>query len=238
MSEVITPERGDVVQVEFRLRDGPYPFVAVSAAEGCTFELAKMIPRPDGSYAEFFSITGVDPARIEALGVEHDDVAVTLLTEYDNGGLFEFDVASHCPAYRLAELGALPQEVSARDGDGRIVADVPPRYDAGRIAEAFLDAIPAAELVRKRGKEGTTPVFTIAGIHHVLREHLTERQVEVLTTAFEEGYYAWPRESTADEVAERLDISTPTFVEHVRAAERNLLTVLIGQGDGPQVSDA
>jgi predicted DNA binding protein len=229
-----TPERRDtVVELEFRFHDGTYPFVAGSAAEDCTFELAKMIPRPGGRFAEFFSVTDADPARIEALAGAHDDVTVTLLTEYDNGGLFEFHVAGSCPAYRLGQLGALPQEVSASDGEGRILADVPPRHDAGTITDAFLHATPEAELTRKREKEDITPAFTITGFQHVLQEHLTDRQVEAVTTAFEGGYYAWPRECSAEEIAERLDISTATFSEHIRAAERKLLRLLLNR---PEVS--
>jgi predicted DNA binding protein len=34
------------------------------------------------------------------------------------------------------------------------------------------------------------------------------------------GLFEWPRQSTGQELAERLGISPPTFNQHLRAAER------------------
>lgn len=215
-----------VVEVEFSLRGGSYPFLRGSEVEECTFELAKMVPREDGGHTEYFSVTDADPARIAAVAAEHETAKVSLLTEYDRGGLFEFQVWGNCPAHQLAELGALPQVVEATDGTGRIVADIPDRCDPGAIIETFLTAVPAAELTAKRGKESVTPLFTVSGIRQVLRTHLTDRQFEVLVTALEAGYYEWPRERSGEAVAEELGISSATFAEHLRVAERKLLMLL------------
>ncbi len=52
---------------------------------------------------------------------------------------------------------------------------------------------------------------------------LTDRQLEVVEFALDRGYYDWPRERAGDELADELDISRPTFLEHLRKAERKLL---------------
>ncbi|GAB3418130.1 hypothetical protein GCM10027435_17710 [Haloparvum alkalitolerans] len=215
-----------VAEVEFSLREGSYPFLRGSAVEECTFELAKMVPRSEGGHTEYFSVTDADPGRIASLAEEHETAEVRLLTEYDRGGLFEFQVRGNCPAHRLAELGALPQVVEATDGTGRIVADIPAGRDTGAVIEAFLTAVPAADLTAKRGKESVTPLFTVSGVQQVLRTRLTDRQFEVLVTALEAGYYEWPRECSGEEVADELGISSATFAEHIRTAERKLLTLL------------
>ncbi|WP_058366564.1 helix-turn-helix domain-containing protein [Haloparvum sedimenti] len=226
-----TEPAGPVIEVEFALREGNYPFLRGSAVEECTFELAKMVPRRDGGHTEYFSVTGADPARIAALAEEHETAEVSLLTEYDRGGLFEFRVLGNCPAHRLAELGALPQVVEATDGTGRIVADIPAGCDTGAVIDAFLTAVPAADLTAKRGKESVTPLFTLSGVRQVLRTRLTDRQFEVLVTALEAGYYEWPRECSGEDVAEELRVSSATFAEHIRAAERKLLTLLFERSE-------
>jgi predicted DNA binding protein len=55
------------------------------------------------------------------------------------------------------------------------------------------------------------------------RDALTDRQREVLETAYEMGYFRKPRGAQAGEVADTLDISTTTFSEHLAAAQRKLL---------------
>ncbi|SFC69200.1 Predicted DNA binding protein, contains HTH domain [Halobiforma haloterrestris] len=52
---------------------------------------------------------------------------------------------------------------------------------------------------------------------------LSKRQYEVVEAALEAGYYDWPRETDAESVAEGLGITHPTFLEHLRKAEKKLL---------------
>lgn len=59
------------------------------------------------------------------------------------------------------------------------------------------------------------------------RDALTDRQAEVLDTAYELGYFEHPRDATAGDVAAALDISTTTFTEHLAAAQRKLLSELL-----------
>ncbi len=61
---------------------------------------------------------------------------------------------------------------------------------------------------------------------------LTPRQREVVETALDAGYFEWPREVTSEELAARLDISRPTFLEHLRKAEGTLLSQMLRESDG------
>jgi predicted DNA binding protein len=54
-------------------------------------------------------------------------------------------------------------------------------------------------------------------------DDLSERQREVFDLARREGYYTWPRETSAADLAETLDLSKPTLLEHLRKAEAKLL---------------
>jgi predicted DNA binding protein len=60
----------------------------------------------------------------------------------------------------------------------------------------------------------------------VLEEELTERQREVLLTAYESGYFQSPRETTGAELAALFDISQPTLTYHLREAQRRLFDTL------------
>jgi predicted DNA binding protein len=60
---------------------------------------------------------------------------------------------------------------------------------------------------------------------------LTDRQFEVVKRALEEGYFEWPRDASSDEIAEELDISRATFLEHLRKAQSKLLTKAIEENN-------
>lgn len=54
-------------------------------------------------------------------------------------------------------------------------------------------------------------------------DELTDRQREVLQTAFDMGYFEVPRAVSAAEIADELGLDQSTVVEHLQRAERNLL---------------
>jgi hypothetical protein len=52
---------------------------------------------------------------------------------------------------------------------------------------------------------------------------LTERQREVIETAWDMGYYEVPKDASTEDVAASLDLDGSTVAEHLQRAERNLL---------------
>lgn len=53
--------------------------------------------------------------------------------------------------------------------------------------------------------------------------HLSERQREVMELAKRMGYYTWPRETSASDLADELGISKTTLLEHLRKAESKII---------------
>ena len=58
---------------------------------------------------------------------------------------------------------------------------------------------------------------------------LTEKQREVIITAYKLGYYDIPRKINSETLAKKLNIGNATLGEHLRKAERRLLTENIRQ---------
>jgi predicted DNA binding protein len=58
-------------------------------------------------------------------------------------------------------------------------------------------------------------------------DRLSDRQTESLVEAQRIGYYNWPREVSANEVADRLDVSNPTVLEHLRKGEQKVLNLFL-----------
>lgn len=229
---------GPVTSVEFSFSAPKYPFVAFSEDGGQAI-LQEIVPRGDRGYGEFFSILGIDCAEVFARAEAYDpSVEVELLVEKDDGGLFEFVVADSCPAVHLSEAGALPRQIEGVDGEGRITAEIPADVDASEVVDEFLDAHPDAELVAKRERARATPRFGHWTLGEEVTKRLTDRQAEVLQTAYENGYYAWPREITGEELAEMMGIAPPTLHQHLRGIEETLVTMVFEETPKRSPTDA
>lgn len=219
-----------VVEVDFDLPDPSYPFVALSDTLDCRVDLAKLLPRSGRGCAEYFSVSGADPERVMDVAGAGETVDATAVTEREDGGLFEFVVGAECPASHLVAHGALPREVAGENGEGHIAAEIPAERDAAAVVAAFLADHEAAELTAKRETARCTPLFTERDLQSALDERLTDRQREVIRTAYECGYYETPRTRTGSEVAAELGVTSATFTELVRVAERRLVAILFEDG--------
>lgn len=67
---------------------------------------------------------------------------------------------------------------------------------------------------------------------------LTDRQLEVVTCALEEGYFEWPREISSEELADELGINRTTALEHLRKAQSKLLTSALEESSHSQLPDS
>jgi predicted DNA binding protein len=153
--------------------------------------------------------------------------------------LCRFEVTTDCIAATLADFGAVVESMRAREGEGRVEASVPQSTDVRAVVEAVQRAHPATDLLAQRERERT--VQTEAEFRAALQSRLTDRQREALETAFLGGFFEWPRESTGEDIAEVMGIAQSTFLQHLRAANRKLLSELFdrertaGPPDGPSL---
>jgi predicted DNA binding protein len=215
---------GSTAELEFELRDRDCFFVDASAAADCRVELEHLVNRSDGRLLEYFTVEGAAPDRILELVEETDIIdGARLISRGVDGGLFEFVVSGPCVTTTLADTGAIARSVLADRGVGTVVAHVPAHVETRRVAERFRDRHGDATLAACRGSEGTVPIRTEGGMHATMADRLTDKQQEVLRTAYLSGYFSWPRRSTAEECAEALGIAQPTFSQHIRTAEEKVI---------------
>ncbi|WP_158057297.1 bacterio-opsin activator domain-containing protein [Halorussus halophilus] len=220
------------VEVEFALSNPEYPFVGASALEACRMSLEEIIPRGEDGYAEFFNVEDANPESILEAADEHGSVDAELLHEGDERLTFEFVVGDNCPAVFLGEQGALCRTIESENGEGRIVAEIPPHTDADAIVEQFLDEHPEAELVSKTEQQYRTQLFSHRDHEEVVSDELNDAEQDVLDAADSSGYYEWPQEATEAEVAEQVELSPTETREHIESAEQKLVSETPERLDG------
>lgn len=220
------PSDAAVTLVEFTLTDSGLPFVAATD-DGGEAVLQDLLPRADGAYSEFVSQSGCDPSGQVAAAGETDWATADVLGDRDDGGLVELVVNDTCPVVTLAAFRALPRTVEAVDGEARIAAELPACIDATDVIRRFRAAYPGASLSRKRQQPYGTPIFAPDDLGVAIEEELTDRQREILLAAFRDGYYDRPRETSVEALADRFGLTKPTTHDHLRTAERKLLTLVV-----------
>jgi len=224
---VQAPVEASITEIELEVRDRNCFFVRLSAETDCLIRLEELIHRADGDLLQYFSIRETPPEDVLDMAASEPAIAeARLVRNGSDANLFQFVVAGPCVTATLADTGAITQDVSAAGGVGRVVATVPAHVAVRTVVETFRTRHPDSEFLARRERDQSPPVRTKSGVHAILADRLTEKQYEVLRTAYLSGYFAWPRESTAKECADALGIAQPTFSQHLRTAQSKVVTAL------------
>jgi predicted DNA binding protein len=94
------------------------------------------------------------------------------------------------------------------------------------------------DLLKVLGEKGEVEVLSIREAHDPDIDEpqpgsgptagLTDKQIEALVLAHQEGYYQWPRVRSASELAQHLGLSSSAFLDHLRHAEAKLIGSIMG----------
>lgn len=126
----------------------------------------------------------------------------------------------------VASYGGQVESATFVDGEFRFVTQFPQGRDTRQLIEVIREQYPSAEFLAQRTSQQSDE--DVSEVESPLQT-LTGRQRTVLETAYLAGYFDWPRASSGEDVAKRLDISGATFSEHLRAAERKLFAGIVGE---------
>lgn len=128
----------------------------------------------------------------------------------------------------ITQNEAVPHRLVAEREEIRGVVSVRDWAHLKELAEAIEDTYESFELI------GTTQADTIGyplgadKMKSNLQGKLTERQIEVLETAYRMGYFEVPQRATSDEIAAELGISRSTLSERLRRSQDKLFGVFFG----------
>ncbi|WP_435346265.1 bacterio-opsin activator domain-containing protein [Haloarchaeobius sp. HRN-SO-5] len=186
-----------------------------------------MCPSPSagGTLLAYVRVDDGRPGRLHDLATATDDVAVRVVDEHDGGGLLEFGLDGGSMLVGMVERGTVVTAARAESGTCRVVAEASPDAEVRSLVERVRQEVPDATLVAKR--ELDRPVENVDAYPGGVLSDLTDRQRQALGAAYHAGYFDWPRESTAQEVAQSMNVSEPTYYHHLRAAQNKLLAAYV-----------
>ncbi len=215
-----------VMELEISLSVPGSPLGQIAERIGSPIVCEGVVPEAGDVTRLFFSVAAADgtvPASsVSKCGAELTRVeSLTAITE-EGSGLFEAVVSGRTIAQTLVDEGArmISIEIDA-DGEGAVATvHLSTGVDVRGFIERLDDRYRKAQLLARRERDVTDR--TPGGTRGAVEEDLTDRQRQVLQTAYLSGYFDWPRNCSGQELADRLDISQPTLSRHLRVGERKL----------------
>lgn len=207
-------------ELRFRTTAPAGPLAALSEhADGACYR-EWSTPLDSGNYRHYVTAEGLDPAdALDVLAGRDTVEAADHVGTVDEREVLEL-VTTDSLAKRLLAVGAATTDVVAEDGEATLVVEIPGDVDTRPIVEA-AEELYDTELVGKRTVD--RPIRTAGEFHDPVAERLTDRQEAALRHAFLRGYFSWPRDATAEEVAEAMGVTSATLHYHLRQAEHALV---------------
>ena len=222
-----------VTELRFRLPDAlPTDMLSGESegADGPSFALDLTVPTGDGPALGYVSTESVSEETVRAFAEHTPDVESTEAIDAAGGnGRYEIRFSETPFVTAIIDYGGRIRELVVDGGDLVAVADLPKEVDVRSVVAAVQEAAPEAELAAKQTvfrEEDADSVGT-----GVEGGRLTEKQRTAIEAAYNGGYFEWPRENDGEEIAESLDISSSTFHQHLRAAERKTFAELVADDE-------
>jgi PAS domain S-box-containing protein len=219
-----------MTRVEFTIDDPAFVLSRLAQDAGCTLSYQGGAQQSmEGSYV----FVTVEDASLEDVAEAASQLAalddVQTISTNREGGVLRLRLTQPFLALELADHGAVFREATADPTTTTLVIDIPDSIEVRMITQLVRETFSKVDLRTKQTLDQTAAPDPYSRF----LDKLTERQLEVLQTAYYSGYFESPRESTGEDVAAVLEISPPAFYTHVRTVQRKLFATLFEEDDLP-----
>ncbi|SDF29302.1 hypothetical protein SAMN04488067_103111 [Halorubrum xinjiangense] len=211
-----------VTEVEFHTTDDAAFLARASDRLDCWIELASTVDVDDDVSRAYLSVNGARPQDVAAVVEAAAGVSdFRVIETREDGCSASVRLADGSLVRALIDHGATVRDASAADGRVRVVADFPEGTNVRPVADGLRDRFADVRLASKESVARSPRAES--SLRDGIADRFTDRQWAALSAAYHGGYFDWPRGSTAEEVADAMDVSSPTFHNHLRKAQRALL---------------
>lgn len=223
-----------MLRIEFQIRPAGISSNLFAIDDQVTsLEIDNALPVTDSSV--FLSLTVQFEAEIseEALSSQLPDVRILDMSEAEMKPHMHYliiltELSDASVLSLLTQNQAIPHRIVGQHSHLEVIASVRDWNHLKEVAGTIEDEHGSLELV------GTTQTagigFPLGGnkIKQCMSGKLSDKQLEVLETAYRMGYFKVPQEVTAEEISKELDISRSTLSERLRRVEHNFCALLFG----------
>ncbi|SDN16057.1 PAS domain S-box-containing protein [Halogranum gelatinilyticum] len=212
-----------VTRFEFEIDDPTFVLSRLAQEAECTLSYQGGVQQTDvGSYV-FVTVEGAEMDIVEQVAMDLVAIEEVQRVSADGtDGVLRLRLSQPFLALELADHGAVLRSATVDETGTVLVIDVPESVDVRPITDLVTESFSTVDLRSKQ----TLDRSSTEDLYSRFLERLTDRQLEVLQTAYYSGFFESPRESTGEEVAATLGISPPAFYQHARTVQRKLFSTL------------
>ncbi|MCH7659124.1 MAG: GAF domain-containing protein, partial [Euryarchaeota archaeon] len=223
-----TLQTDSVAELELRISAPEDVLCRLAGETGCRIEFEGLVPGSDGTAQIFFTARGASIEEILTHGAHSIAIEeLTCLADHGENSAFKAVCSGRSLPMVLIERDGAIRSLSIDGDSGRAIIDLPATTETREFIETLQGQYPQTELLARRSRD--RPATTRHELRTAFEERLTERQQEVLRTAYLSGFFESPRESTGQEVTASLGISQPTFIQHLRASQRKIFEMVFDE---------
>ncbi|RBI58745.1 bacterio-opsin activator [halophilic archaeon] len=217
-----------MTRVEFAIDDPAFVLSRLAQDVGCTLSYQGGVQQSTAGSDVFVTVEDaavddVEEAASQLVAIDE----VQQISANGEGGVVRLRFTQPFLALELANHGAVFREATADSTTTTLVIDIPESIDVRNITQLVRETFSDVDLRTKQ----TLDQAVEQDLHSKLFDELTDRQLEVIQTAYYSGFFESPRKNTGEEVAETLGISPPAFYQHARTVQRKLFTVLFDESN-------
>ncbi|MFW6321913.1 MAG: bacterio-opsin activator domain-containing protein [Halohasta sp.] len=214
----------ELTELEFRIQDLVAAFDVPADIEGTT-TLDDIVPIGGDAFLVYGTATDAAVDSLRRLTEVLDHWQAIAFDSADEPANFELRVSDPPVLSEIASYGGYVEGATIENGDYRMTIHLAPTADVGAVADLVRSAYPNVELLRRQ--QITTQPDGSRHIQRHLTETLTDRQSTAIETAYHAGYFNWPRDHSATEIADTLGVAPATFHQHLRKAEQQVFDELL-----------
>ncbi|MDS0300659.1 helix-turn-helix domain-containing protein [Halogeometricum sp. S1BR25-6] len=206
------------------------PFVG----DGGSIEVDNAFYVEDGEWLESFTVASTEEVDLEARFEEVPGVSVFYTQSIPSGSagthLARAVVFANEPYPYVLETvlrrHAIPNRLVVERGTVSVIATVAEWDDFRELADDVEEKYGRFDLLKVNETDRPGEPLDSGRLTDVLVSKFSDHQIDVLETAYTMGYFAVPREASAQEVADALEIQQSTFSERIRTAQHTLFELI------------
>lgn len=206
--------------VEFSVTGDDCPLAEATASVGTTVQCHPPLYRGNGTSLLRFSASR-EPDELAAALDADDRIDYLHVSEGGRGSNFRCLSKQPCVLQDLVRTGFLAESTEYRDGRGVFSGGVVGYEVLRAVLETTEDAV-GVDLEQVYPLESSEDDLVFE------QWDVTPAQEEALRAAVDMEYVAVPRQVTASDVADELDISKSAFLERLRRGEYHVLSRIFG----------
>ena len=210
------------IELEFQVCDPSLLLPKIAAALDTSIQY-KRLDTHVGDIPRLHLTVHDPPEDIRSLLTEIDAVdTIASVIDHGDQAIISVDV-TRCPIIEvISDHGLEITDLEATAGEVHVELTALPATEIRRVVNILDDHFADVSLISQRKRSGSTR--TPGEFISTVRNNLTDRQYAALETAYQAGYFEWPRPVEGEDLADSMGITRQTFHQHLRTAQRKLIS--------------